>query len=95
MSFLELIKQDHRTWLEADRLGELPAYSYTRSYGTATLNGTLAGNRGHGRAPTAHTDDNHRAWWRFGPLHDHKDRPGMVYILQGTITDHRNGVATD
>lgn len=31
----------------------------------------------------------------FGPLHDHKDRPGMVYILQGTITDHRNGVATD
>ncbi len=31
----------------------------------------------------------------FGPIHDHKDRPGMVYILQGTITDHRNGVATD
>ncbi len=31
----------------------------------------------------------------FGPLHDHKDRPGLVYILQGTITDHRDGVATD
>ena len=31
----------------------------------------------------------------FGPIHDHKDRPGMVYILQGTITDHRNGVSTD
>ncbi|MGE5176692.1 MAG: cupin domain-containing protein [Hyphomicrobiales bacterium] len=31
----------------------------------------------------------------FGPRHDHKDRPGMVYILQGTITDHRNGVATE
>jgi len=31
----------------------------------------------------------------FGPLHDHIDRPGMVYILQGTITDHRDGVATD
>ncbi|WP_085634056.1 cupin domain-containing protein [Pseudomonas sp. R16(2017)] len=31
----------------------------------------------------------------FGPLHDHKDRPGMVFILQGTITDHRNGIATD
>jgi quercetin dioxygenase-like cupin family protein len=31
----------------------------------------------------------------FGPLHDHKDRPGMVYILQGMITDHRNGVDTD
>ena len=31
----------------------------------------------------------------FGPIHDHKDRPGLVYILQGTITDHRNGIATE
>ncbi|HEY7940936.1 MAG TPA: cupin domain-containing protein [Candidatus Limnocylindrales bacterium] len=31
----------------------------------------------------------------FGPVHDHQGRPGTVYILQGTITDHRNGVATD
>jgi quercetin dioxygenase-like cupin family protein len=31
----------------------------------------------------------------FGPVHDHKGRPGVVYILQGTITDHRDGVATD
>ena len=31
----------------------------------------------------------------FGPLHDHKDRPGMVYVLEGTITDHRDGVATE
>ena len=31
----------------------------------------------------------------FGPMHDHRDRPGIVYILEGTITDHRNGVATD
>jgi len=31
----------------------------------------------------------------FGPIHDHIDRPGIVYILQGTITDHRDGVATD
>lgn len=31
----------------------------------------------------------------FGPVHDHVDRPGIVYILEGTITDHRNGVATD
>ena len=31
----------------------------------------------------------------FGPLHDHKGRPGTVYILQGTITNHRDGVATD
>jgi quercetin dioxygenase-like cupin family protein len=31
----------------------------------------------------------------LGPVHDHQDRPGIVYILQGTITDHRNGVATE
>jgi quercetin dioxygenase-like cupin family protein len=31
----------------------------------------------------------------FGPIHDHKDRPGTVYILQGTITDHRDGVSTE
>ena len=31
----------------------------------------------------------------FGPIHDHKDRPGIVYIMEGTITDHRDGVATD
>jgi len=31
----------------------------------------------------------------FGPMHDHKGRPGIVYILQGTITDHRDGATTD
>ena len=31
----------------------------------------------------------------LGPVHDHEGRPGTVYILQGTITDHRNGVATE
>ncbi|MGZ3587294.1 MAG: cupin domain-containing protein [Candidatus Limnocylindrales bacterium] len=31
----------------------------------------------------------------IGPIHDHEGRPGTVYILQGTITDHRDGVATD
>jgi quercetin dioxygenase-like cupin family protein len=31
----------------------------------------------------------------LGPVHDHKGRPGTVYILQGVITDHRNGIATD
>jgi quercetin dioxygenase-like cupin family protein len=31
----------------------------------------------------------------FGPIHDHKGRPGIVYVLQGTITDHREGAATD
>jgi quercetin dioxygenase-like cupin family protein len=31
----------------------------------------------------------------FGPIHDHVGRPGTVYILEGTITDHRDGLATD
>jgi quercetin dioxygenase-like cupin family protein len=31
----------------------------------------------------------------FGPIHDHAGRPGVVYVLQGTITDHRDGVATE
>jgi quercetin dioxygenase-like cupin family protein len=31
----------------------------------------------------------------FGPIHDHRGRPGIVYILQGTITDHRDGLATE
>lgn len=31
----------------------------------------------------------------IGPIHNHIDRPGVVYILQGTITDHRNGIATE
>jgi quercetin dioxygenase-like cupin family protein len=31
----------------------------------------------------------------FGPLHDHAGRPGTVYLLEGTITDHRDGHATD
>jgi quercetin dioxygenase-like cupin family protein len=31
----------------------------------------------------------------LGPRHDHVGRPGTVYILEGTITDHRDGVQTD
>jgi len=31
----------------------------------------------------------------LGPAHDHKGRPGTVYVLEGTITDHRDGKATD
>lgn len=31
----------------------------------------------------------------FGPTHDHKERPGTVFILQGTITDHRDGVTKE
>ncbi|GFE62888.1 cupin domain-containing protein [Geobacter sp. AOG2] len=31
----------------------------------------------------------------FGPVHDNKDLPGTAYVVQGTITAHRDGVATD
>jgi quercetin dioxygenase-like cupin family protein len=31
----------------------------------------------------------------FGPIHDHRGRPGIVYVLEGTITDHRDGIATE
>jgi len=31
----------------------------------------------------------------FGPVHGHAGRPGTVYVLQGTITDHRDGIATE
>lgn len=31
----------------------------------------------------------------FGPMHDHVGRPGTVFILEGTITDHRDGVTTE
>lgn len=31
----------------------------------------------------------------FGPRHDHRGRPGTVYVLEGTITDHRDGIATE
>ena len=31
----------------------------------------------------------------IGPIHNHIDRPGIVYILKGTITDYRDGVARE
>jgi len=31
----------------------------------------------------------------FGPVHDHKGRPGTVYVIHGTVTDHRDGLTTD
>ncbi|MEJ0100581.1 MAG: cupin domain-containing protein [Pseudomonadota bacterium] len=29
------------------------------------------------------------------PEHNHQGKPGLVYVLQGTFTEHRNGVATE
>ncbi len=30
----------------------------------------------------------------FGPIHDHEDRPGIVYILEGTIIDLNGSLRT-
>ena len=30
----------------------------------------------------------------FG-FHDHKDRPGMVYVIEGALIEHRGGVARE
>lgn len=31
----------------------------------------------------------------YGPPHDHKGRPGIVYIMEGIVTDHRDGKTTE
>lgn len=31
----------------------------------------------------------------LGPVHSHEGRPGLVFVIEGTITDHRGEVATD
>jgi quercetin dioxygenase-like cupin family protein len=31
----------------------------------------------------------------FFDLHSHKDRPGTVYVLEGTVTETRNGVVKE
>ena len=31
---------------------------------------------------------------RRAALHSHKDRPSVAYIIQGTLTEHREGGAT-
>lgn len=31
---------------------------------------------------------------KAGPPHDHRGRPEAVYVLEGAITDHRDGVET-
>ena len=60
--------------------------------GTVDLAGEIEGMAGHRLRMRRFTIEPGGV---FGPLHDHAGRPGIVYILQGTITDHRDGVATD
>jgi quercetin dioxygenase-like cupin family protein len=60
--------------------------------GTVDLAGEIEGMAGHQLRMRMFTIEPGGV---FGPIHDHAGRPGIVYILQGTITDHRNGVATD
>lgn len=60
--------------------------------GTVDLTGEIEGLEGRQLRMRLFTFEPGAA---FGPLHDHAGRPGIVYILQGTITEHRDGVATD
>ncbi|WP_445662908.1 hypothetical protein ACT9TT_22560 [Enterobacter ludwigii] len=46
-------------------------------------------------AGMVHAQSHSRSRPVFGPVHNHIDRPGTVFILEGTITDHRHGIATD
>jgi len=59
---------------------------------TVELTGEIEGMEGRQLRMRMFTMEPGAVW---GPLHDHVGRPGAVYILQGTITDHRDGVATD
>ena len=60
--------------------------------GTVDLAGEIEGMEGHELRMRKVTIEPGAV---LGPVHDHKGRPGLVWILQGTITDHRDGVATD
>jgi quercetin dioxygenase-like cupin family protein len=59
---------------------------------TIDLGGEIAGMAGHHLRMRLVTIEPGGV---FGPLHDHRGRPGIVFILEGTITDHRDGVATE
>ena len=64
----------------------------TKEIGTVDLTGEIPGMDGrHLRMRMVTIEPG----GTFGPMHDHKGRPGMVYIVAGTITDHRDGVASD
>ena len=63
-----------------------------RELATVDLTGEIEGLQGRGLRMRMFTMEPGAV---FGPLHDHVGRPGTVYVLRGTITDHRDGVATD
>lgn len=64
----------------------------TRLLATVDLDGEIEGLAGHELRMRLVTIEPGGV---FGPVHDHRGRPGTVYVLQGTITDHRDGVTTD
>lgn len=64
----------------------------TRLLATVELDGEIEGLTGHRLRMRLVTIEPGGV---FGPLHDHRGRPGLVYVLEGTITDHRDGVSTD
>jgi len=59
---------------------------------TVDLDGEIAGLEGHQLRLRLFSFEPGAV---FGPLHNHVGRPGLVYVLEGTITDHRDGVTTE
>lgn len=64
----------------------------TELLATVDLGGELEGMEGHQLRMRRVTIEPGGV---FGPLHDHRGRPGTVFVLAGTITDHRDGTTTD
>ncbi|MGZ4132557.1 MAG: cupin, partial [Actinomycetota bacterium] len=58
----------------------------TKVLATVDLSGEIDGMEGHQLRMRMVTIEPGGV---LGPIHDHKGRPGIVYILEGTITDHR------
>jgi quercetin dioxygenase-like cupin family protein len=86
-----------RTCSEERTVGNDPAAPETKGVSvkvlaTVDLAGELEGMAGHQLRMRMVTIEPGGV---FGPVHDHQGRPGTVYVLEGTITDHRDGVDTD
>lgn len=63
-----------------------------RTLGVVDLDGEIDGLQGYGLRMRLVTMAPGSV---YGPEHDHRGRPGTVYVLEGTITDHRDGSATE
>jgi len=82
---------------EEDAMGDDRATPVTRGVttqllGTVDLDGEIEGLEGRSLRMRMVTIEPGGV---FGPVRDHRGRPGIVWVLQGSITDHRDGAQTD